>query len=173
MPLPRAAPAHRQLLAYPQGNNRSDQLSLYLAVAEDEQQAFGLQRTAQFKLSLLSQSGQPGSDVVKDTQHTFTTRETDWGEGRGGGGGAGGDSGACGAVRAASAAVMVLCASARLLGVRAAGAAMAAMRAAFGLHVMPPAGCRRSTCDGRAPNMPPPCPPNALHRTLPQASLRL
>jgi ubiquitin carboxyl-terminal hydrolase 7 len=66
-----------QLLLYPRGNNRPDSLSLYLAVAEDDQQAFGLQRTAVFKLMLLNQA--EGSDVVKDTQHTFTVRETDWG----------------------------------------------------------------------------------------------
>lgn len=63
---------------YPRGNNRADSLSLYLAVAEDDQQAFGLQRTAVFKLAILSQND--GGDVVKDTQHTFTVRETDWGE---------------------------------------------------------------------------------------------
>lgn len=75
-PLP--CPLRRQLLIYPRGNNRADSLSLYLAVAEDDQQAFGLQRTAVFKLAILSQND--GGDVVKDTQHTFTVRETDWGE---------------------------------------------------------------------------------------------
>ncbi|KAI7840976.1 hypothetical protein COHA_005205 [Chlorella ohadii] len=70
-----------QLLLYPRGNNRPDSLSLYLAVAEEEQQAFGLQRTAVFKLMLLSK--EEGGDVVKDTQHTFTVRETDWGEAAG------------------------------------------------------------------------------------------
>lgn len=76
-------PPCRQLLLYPRGNNRPDSLSLYLAVAEEEQQAFGLQRTAVFKLTLLSK--EEGGDVVKDTQHTFTVRETDWGEAAGGG----------------------------------------------------------------------------------------
>ncbi len=74
-------PPCRQLLLYPRGNNRPDSLSLYLAVAEEEQQAFGLQRTAVFKLMLLSK--EEGGDVVKDTQHTFTVRETDWGEAAG------------------------------------------------------------------------------------------
>lgn len=68
----------RQLLVYPSGNNRTDALALYLAVAEDDQAAFQLQRFAHFKLILLSQV--EGGDVVKDTQHTFTSRETDWGE---------------------------------------------------------------------------------------------
>lgn len=71
-------PPCRQLLLYPRGNNRPDSLSLYLAVAEDDQQAFGLQRTAVFKLMILNQA--EGADLVKDTQHTFTVRETDWGE---------------------------------------------------------------------------------------------
>ncbi|KAL4423841.1 hypothetical protein ABPG75_001142 [Micractinium tetrahymenae] len=66
-----------QLLAYPTGNNRNDALALYLAVAEDDQAAFGLQRSATFKLALLSSV--EGGDIVKETQHTFTTRETDWG----------------------------------------------------------------------------------------------
>lgn len=63
---------------YPTGNNRADALALYLAVAEDDQAAFGLQRSATFKLILLSSV--EGGDIVKETQHTFTTRETDWGE---------------------------------------------------------------------------------------------
>ena len=67
----------RQLLLYPGGNGRTDALALYLAVAEDDQSAFGLQRTAAFKLCLLSSV--EGGDIVKDTQHTFTSRETDWG----------------------------------------------------------------------------------------------
>lgn len=76
--LPPCHPPRRQLLLYPRGNNRPDSLSLYLAVAEDDQQAFGLQRTAVFKLMILNQA--EGADLVKDTQHTFTVRETDWGE---------------------------------------------------------------------------------------------
>lgn len=71
-------PARRQLLLYPNGNNRADAMALYLAVAEDDQAAFGLQRSASFKLILLSSV--EGGDMVKETQHTFTTRETDWGE---------------------------------------------------------------------------------------------
>ena len=37
------------------------------------------QRTAEFKLSLLAAPGGAGGDLVKDTRHTFTSRETDWG----------------------------------------------------------------------------------------------
>lgn len=66
---------------YPKGNGRTDALALYLAVAEEDQQAFGLQRNAAFKLTLLAQGGE---DVTKDTQHMFTSRETDWGERAGG-----------------------------------------------------------------------------------------
>lgn len=73
-----SARLRRQLLLYPNGNNRADALALYLAVAEDDQAAFGLQRSATFKLMLLSTV--EGGDIVKETQHTFTTRETDWGE---------------------------------------------------------------------------------------------
>lgn len=67
----------RQLLVYPTGNNRQDALALYLAVAEDDQAAFQLNRSAHFKLMLLSEVA--GGDVVKETQHVFTHRETDWG----------------------------------------------------------------------------------------------
>lgn len=66
-----------QLLIFPTGNNRTDALALYLAVAEDDQSAFNLQRCAHFKLSLLSRV--EGGDLVKDTQHTFISGETDWG----------------------------------------------------------------------------------------------
>jgi hypothetical protein len=62
---------------YPAGNNRQDALALYLAVAEDDQTAFQLNRSAQFKLMLLSEVA--GGDVVKETHHVFTHRETDWG----------------------------------------------------------------------------------------------
>ena len=63
---------------YPGGNGRTDSLAVYLAVAEDEQAAFGLQRTAAFKLILQSQlEGAP--ELAKEAQHTFTSRETDWG----------------------------------------------------------------------------------------------
>ena len=68
-------------MVYPRGNgaqHENKSLSLYLAVAEDDQAAFQLSRSATFKLSLLAQS--PGcADVVKDSQHTFTSKETDWG----------------------------------------------------------------------------------------------
>ena len=74
-----AAPRHlcRQLLLYPGGNERTDVLALYLAVAEDDQSAFGLKRTAAFKLCLLSSL--KGGDIVKDTQHTFESLKTSWG----------------------------------------------------------------------------------------------
>jgi hypothetical protein len=68
----------RQLLIFPTGNNRTDALALYLAVAEDDQSAFNLQRCAHFKLSLLSRV--EGGEMVKDTQHTFISGETDWGQ---------------------------------------------------------------------------------------------
>lgn len=66
-----------QLLVYPGGNGRTEALSLYLAVAEDDQAAFGLQRSAQFKLTLLSTA--EAGDMIKETGHIFTSRETDWG----------------------------------------------------------------------------------------------
>ncbi|PSC73213.1 ubiquitin carboxyl-terminal hydrolase 12 [Micractinium conductrix] len=66
-----------QLMVYPQGNNRSDAMALYLAVAEEEQAAFGLQRSATFKLALLSSV--EGGDLAKEASHIFTGRETDWG----------------------------------------------------------------------------------------------
>jgi hypothetical protein len=63
---------------YPGGNGRTDSLAVYLAVAEDDQAAFGLQRTAAFKLILQSPlEGAP--ELAKEAQHTFTSRETDWG----------------------------------------------------------------------------------------------
>lgn len=64
-------------MVYPQGNNRSDAMALYLAVAEEEQAAFGLQRSATFKLALLSSV--EGGDLAKEASHIFTGRETDWG----------------------------------------------------------------------------------------------
>ena len=69
-------------MVYPRGNgaqHENKSLSLYLAVAEDDQAAFGLSRCATFKLTLLAQL--PGcADVVKEATHTFTSKETDWGE---------------------------------------------------------------------------------------------
>lgn len=43
------------------------------------QAAFGLQRTAEFKLVALAAEGSAGVDMAKDARHTFTARETDWG----------------------------------------------------------------------------------------------
>ena len=99
-PPPPPPSLRRHLLCFPRGNGRSDVLSLYLAVPDAEDQPLGWERSAAFKLSLLSSlsaggaavggaGGVPaaapaGLDFVKDTQHTFSSRETDWGECDGG-----------------------------------------------------------------------------------------
>lgn len=70
-------PLRRQLLCFPKGN-KPNQLSLFLAVPDAEDQPLGWQRSASFKLALLSDLG-PEHDLVKDTQHTFLGSENDWG----------------------------------------------------------------------------------------------
>lgn len=68
----------RQLLCFPKGN-KPGQLSLFLAVPESEDQPLGWQRSASFKLSVLSVHGSE-HDAFKDTTHTFLGTENDWGE---------------------------------------------------------------------------------------------
>lgn len=68
----------RQLLCFPKGN-KPGQLSLFLAVPENEDQPMGWQRSASFKLTVLSAHGRE-HDVSKDATHTFLGTENDWGE---------------------------------------------------------------------------------------------
>lgn len=66
-----------QLLCFPKGN-KPGQLSLFLAVPDIEEQPANWQRSASFKLSVLSALG-PEHDATKETQHTFQGMENDWG----------------------------------------------------------------------------------------------
>ncbi|KAL6782343.1 hypothetical protein ACKKBG_A06435 [Auxenochlorella protothecoides x Auxenochlorella symbiontica] len=66
-----------QLLCFPKGN-KPGQLSLFLAVPENEDQPMGWQRSASFKLTVLSAHGRE-HDVSKDATHTFLGTENDWG----------------------------------------------------------------------------------------------
>lgn len=66
-----------QLLCFPKGN-KPGQLSLFLAVPDIDEQPVNWQRSASFKLSVLSALG-PEHNAVKETQHTFQGMENDWG----------------------------------------------------------------------------------------------
>jgi len=66
-----------RLLVFPQGN-KSDSLSLYLDVPDTEMLPFNWQRSAGFKLMLVNQQDRSQS-FSKETNHTFTSRESDWG----------------------------------------------------------------------------------------------
>lgn len=66
-----------RLLIFPKGN-KAEFLSLYLDVPDTELLPQNWQRAAGFKLSLIDQVDGKHT-FVKDTSHTFTGRESDWG----------------------------------------------------------------------------------------------
>ncbi|XP_048137623.1 MATH domain and coiled-coil domain-containing protein At2g01790-like [Rhodamnia argentea] len=66
-----------RILVFPKGNN-TDHLSLYLDVADAVTLPYGWTRNANFSLSLIDQINSV-RHVRKETEHNFTTTESDWG----------------------------------------------------------------------------------------------
>lgn len=66
------------MLCFPRGNQKENQVSLYLAVPPSASEEGSYWRQASFKLSVINQID-PTRSIVKDTRHNFTDRENDWG----------------------------------------------------------------------------------------------
>eukprot|EP00899_Mesostigma_viride_P017736 jgi/Mesvir1/25964/Mv20952-RA.3 len=66
-----------RILLFPRGNDCAS-LSVYIKAKYAAQQAFGCSRYAEFSLTLVNHID-PNRSVMKDTSHTFTPKETDWG----------------------------------------------------------------------------------------------
>mmetsp|Transcript_35695 Transcript_35695/g.79387 ORF Transcript_35695/g.79387 Transcript_35695/m.79387 type:complete len:1131 (+) Transcript_35695:131-3523(+) len=67
-----------RLLLFPKGNNKAPQLSVYLDFPEAPYTPVQMSPKASFKLHLLNQLD-PTKSFSKDTAHTFTQHESDWG----------------------------------------------------------------------------------------------
>ncbi|KAI4341303.1 hypothetical protein MLD38_026039 [Melastoma candidum] len=66
-----------RILIFPKGNN-TDSLSVYMDFAESASQPAGWSKHAKFSIILVNQSSSSNSKR-KETEHTFTSREADWG----------------------------------------------------------------------------------------------
>ncbi|KAF8006892.1 hypothetical protein BT93_K1017 [Corymbia citriodora subsp. variegata] len=66
-----------RILIFPKGNN-VDCLSLYLDIADSRRLPSGWSRSAHFRLILVDQNNYDYSRI-KETEHNFTARESDWG----------------------------------------------------------------------------------------------
>ncbi|XP_031383531.1 MATH domain and coiled-coil domain-containing protein At3g58410-like [Punica granatum] len=66
-----------RLLVFPKGNN-ADSVSIYLDVPDASTLPSGWRREAQFSLIMVNQN-QRSSSTRRETRHTFTAREADWG----------------------------------------------------------------------------------------------
>ncbi|XP_030457819.2 MATH domain and coiled-coil domain-containing protein At3g58410-like [Syzygium oleosum] len=67
----------KRILIFPKGNN-TEHLSIYLDVADSTRLPYGWSRNAHFKLILVNQNDY-GNSCIKETEHIFTSRESDWG----------------------------------------------------------------------------------------------
>ncbi|KAL4388188.1 hypothetical protein GQ457_09G027710 [Hibiscus cannabinus] len=66
-----------RILIFPKGNN-VDHLSMYLAVADSTTLPYGWSSYTQFSLAVCNQIHNKYT-IIKDTQHLFNERESDWG----------------------------------------------------------------------------------------------
>ncbi|XP_030457806.2 protein RESTRICTED TEV MOVEMENT 3-like isoform X2 [Syzygium oleosum] len=66
-----------RILIFPKGNN-IDHLSIYLDVADSVELPYGWNRSAHFRMILVDQNNY-GYSRIKETEHNFNARESDWG----------------------------------------------------------------------------------------------
>ncbi|KAI6673927.1 hypothetical protein NL676_001833 [Syzygium grande] len=66
-----------RILIFPKGNN-TDHLSIYLDVADSVELPYGWNRSAHFRMILVDQNNY-GYSWIKETEHNFNARESDWG----------------------------------------------------------------------------------------------
>eukprot|EP00899_Mesostigma_viride_P016141 jgi/Mesvir1/24528/Mv21868-RA.1 len=66
-----------RILLFPRGNDRAS-LGIYIEVEDAPRQPFGWARFGEISLTLVNQVD-PNLSITKETSHTFTNKETDWG----------------------------------------------------------------------------------------------